>query len=234
MLNECLTVMVSRPELSPKTLLNIGNPQKGNEDTADRDARPKTPSPLNDIKIYGEVSFTHKVSPAVPSTVVTGRVDYGIGRVLNTRFQDAADRRRRCFYSLLLLVEAKYELNFAYALAQLVVYLGSLHQSRLQRLRPDATVYGLATDGYVFQFVKITHDGTLLQSKIFSILFGDMKKILGCLRHILEETASRSPKSAPDRNWDDAEADESDPLMDVDDRKSMILPFVEEDEEDEV
>ena len=65
MLNECLMVMVSRPEISPKSLLYIGNPQKGlNEikNPGDGDARPKTPSPLNDIKIYGEVSFTHKVN----------------------------------------------------------------------------------------------------------------------------------------------------------------------------
>ena len=46
-LNEYLTVMVSRPELSPKTLLNIGNPQKGNENTGHGDARQKTPSSLN-------------------------------------------------------------------------------------------------------------------------------------------------------------------------------------------
>ena len=64
MLNECLTVMVSRPEISPTTLLNIGNPQKGlNEikNLNDGDGGPKSPSLLNDIKIYGEVSFTHNV-----------------------------------------------------------------------------------------------------------------------------------------------------------------------------
>jgi hypothetical protein len=90
MLNECLTVMVSRPEISPKSLWNIGNPQKGlNEikNTGDGDA---TPSPLNDIKIYGEVSFTHKVISRTttrpsPNIVVGGRVDHSIGRILETR-----------------------------------------------------------------------------------------------------------------------------------------------------
>jgi hypothetical protein len=50
MLNECLTVMVSRPDISLKTLLNIGNPQKDlNEIETAGDARPKTASPLHDI-----------------------------------------------------------------------------------------------------------------------------------------------------------------------------------------
>ena len=111
MLNECLTVTVCRPEISPKSLLNtIRNPQKGlNEikNAGDSDARPKTPSPLIDIKIYGEVSFTHKVTSQ--ATVVRGCVDYGIGRILKTCLKNAVEQRKRRFYSLLLLVEAKFD-----------------------------------------------------------------------------------------------------------------------------
>ena len=74
--------------------------------------------------------FTHKVIiPATPSTVVSGRVDYSIGRVLDTRAKDTVDQRRRRFYSPLLLAEA---LCVNFALAQLVVYLGSLrHMKRV-------------------------------------------------------------------------------------------------------
>ena len=82
MLNECLTVIVSRPENFSEDPLNIGNPQKDLSNAGDGDARPNTLSPLNDIKIYGEVSFTYKVTATHPSLdiVVGGRVDYGIGR----------------------------------------------------------------------------------------------------------------------------------------------------------
>ena len=67
MLNECLTVMVSRPEISPKTLLNIRNPQKClNEDAVDGDARLKTPNPLTDIKIYGTCLSLTKLLHVVP------------------------------------------------------------------------------------------------------------------------------------------------------------------------
>ena len=92
--------------LLQNTLLNIGNLQKGPneiENAGDGGARqPKTRSPLDDIKIYGEVSFTHRIisrSPTCPSSniVVRGRVDHAIGLILNTRFKDAVDKRR--FYS---------------------------------------------------------------------------------------------------------------------------------------
>ena len=236
MLNECLTVTVCRPEISPKSLLNIGDPQKGlNEikNAGDGDARPKTPSPLNDIKIYGEVSFTHKVISRrttrrlSSNIVVSGGVDHVIGRILETRVMNAVKQRKRRFYSLLILVDAKFERSASQALAQLIVYLASLHQSRLQRNRLDASVYGLVSDGYFFIFVKITHDGTVMLSRQLDALQGDMKKVLGCLKHILEITASRSPKSTLERNdgdSDDDEVDESDPQLHLDDNKFMNPP----------
>ena len=241
MLNECLSVMVSRPEISPKTLLNLRNTQKGlDEDADDGDTRPKTPNPVNDIKIYGEVSFTHKViSRSSPDIIVGGRVDYGIGHILKAKahVKDAVDRRRRFFYSLLLLVEAKFDQSVVQALDQLIVYLASLRQSRLQRNRPDASVYGVASDGYVFIFVQISHDGTVLLSRNFDIVRkGEMKKVLGCLRHILEVTANRSPGSTPERNDNDRdhdEEDESDPSLNLDDNEYMNSPVGGEDEEDD-
>jgi hypothetical protein len=98
----------------------------------------------------------------------------------------------------------------------------------LQRNRLDASVYGLVSDGYEFIFVKITHDGTVMLSRQLDILRkGDMKKVLGCLKHILEITASRSPKSTPERNdgdRDNDEVDESDPPLNLDDNEFMYPP----------
>jgi hypothetical protein len=185
-------------------LLNIGNPQKGlNEIKTDGDARP---SPLHDIKIYGEVSLTHKIISETttlpsPNIVVGGRVDHGIGLVLKPEYRAAIDERKRRFYSLLLLVEAKIYKNVASAMTQLIVYLASLRQSRVQQKRTDTSVYGLASDGFVFIFVKISHDGTVMRSRRFDMLDGEM--IPGCLKYVLEITASRSPKSTPGRNDSD-------------------------------
>ena len=172
--------------------------------------------------------------------VVAGRVDRAIGHILNIRVKDIVDQRKRCFYSLLLLVQAKKfdrSLSVDHALDQLIVYLASLRQSRLQRNRLDASVYGLSSDGYLFIFVKITHDGTVMLSRKFDILRkGDMKKVLGCLKHILEVTASKSPKLMPQRydgDRDNDKLDESDPLLNLDDNKFMNSPVDGEDEEDD-
>ncbi|KAF8227706.1 hypothetical protein L208DRAFT_1405029, partial [Tricholoma matsutake] len=222
MLNECLTVM------------------KGLDITTADDARPKTPNPLHDIKIYGKVSFAHTIIPRptmLPShnIVVSGRVDHAIGRILKSRANIATEQRKRGFYSLLLLTEAKFHNSVDHAIPQLIVYRASLHQSRLQRNRTDASVYGLASDGYVFIFVKISHDGTVMRSRQFDILAGEMKKVLGCLQYVLEMTASRSPKSTPERFDDDKnEVDESDPPLNLDDTKFMTPPVSGRDEEDEV
>ena len=234
--------MVSRPDISLKTLLNIGNPQKGlNKIETAGDARTKTPGPLHDIKIYGEVPFTHKVISRTttlpsPNIVVCGRVDHGIGRILESHAKNATDQRKRRFYSLLLLVEAKCNASVYQAIPQLIVYLAGLRQSRLERNRTDTSVYGVASNGYVFVFINISHDGTVMRSRRFDILEGDMKIVLGCLTYVLEITASRSPKSMPERNVDDRdndEVDESDPSLNVDDSKFMKPPLGEEDEEDE-
>jgi len=225
LLNDCLTVM------------------KGDEVEVEAagDTRPKTPDPWSDIKVYGEVSFTHKVISRTttlpsPNIVVGGRVDHGIGRILKSPAKNATDQRKRRFYSLLLLVEAKFHGSVAQAIPQLIVYLAALRQSRLERNRTDTSLYGLASDGYVFVFLKISQDGTVMQSRRFNLLEGHLKKVLGCLTHVLEITASRSPKSTPERNVDDRdndEVDESDPPLNVDDNKFMKPPLGEEDEEDE-
>jgi len=225
----------------PEDPLNIGGIQKADNvevEGAAGDSRPKTPNPWSDIKIYGEVSFTHKVIPQATApprnVVISGRVDHGIGRVLD-RAENAAEHRKRSFYSLLLLVEAKFEGNVEHALPQLIVYLASLHQSRLQRNRKDATVYGVASDGYVFIFVKISHDGTVMRSRIFDVFGGEMKKVLLCLKHILETTASRSPTSTPEKTAGDNSNDETvepDPEIDLNDNPFQKGPEDADDEED--
>jgi len=131
-----------------------------------------------------------------PATVVSGRVDHGIGITLKSRAKNTPNRR---FHSLLLVVEAKFERSVDRALPQLVVYLASLHQSRLRRLRSDASVYGLASDGYVFIFVTISHEGVLKLSKRFDVLQGDLKVVLGCLEYVLEMTANMSPTLTPEK-----------------------------------
>jgi hypothetical protein len=69
------------------------------------------------------------------------------------------------FHSLLLCVESKVDGILVNALGQLVVYLASLRQSRIDRGKKDSSVYGVVTDGFIYIFVTITHEGVLKKSR---------------------------------------------------------------------
>lgn len=109
-------------------------------------------------------------------------------------------------------------MNIADPLQQLVVYLGCLHQSRINRGKADSSVYGAATDGFRYVFVAVTHEGLLKESKHFNIS-GELPVVLGCLRYILEKATS---------GVDDT--DDTDEILDVNERKADDS----DDEDDEV
>jgi hypothetical protein len=166
---------------------------------AAEDSRLQTPKRWDDIKIFGEVPFSHQViSPPMESfplgIFINGRVDYAIGVVLKSGAKHEHYKRR---FQSRLLVEAKFERGVELALPELLVYLACLHQSRLQRLRSDASVYGLVSDGFAFIFVAILHDGVVQLSRRFDVLQGDLRVVLGCLKYVLEKTANML---APERN----------------------------------
>jgi hypothetical protein len=133
---------------------------------------------------------------------------------------------KRRFQSLLLVVEAKTAFNLTRALPELVVYLASIHQSRLQRQRRDATVCGVVSDGYSYIFVTITHDGVLKQSRRFEAAQGDTRKVLGCLKYILEMSANMSPNLTPEQDGGEPVEDHSDgeSSMDIDDNGYVTPP----------
>jgi len=197
-----------------------------------REGSTAPPCRFRDIKAFGEVSFSHTITsmdgPSQSSyqssysgVTVNGRVDHSIGRVIP--FHNSAHKQK--FQSLLLLVEAKVQDSVETAFAQLVIYLGALYQSRVSRKRRDASVYGVASDGYIYIFVTITHQGDLKQSRSFDIIStpNDLAAVLGCLKFLLEKSASMTPNRTPEKNTEYFEHvdDDVDPALDPHDN-----PFV--------
>jgi len=131
-------------------------------------------------------------------------VDYGVGIV---SFGPKVPNRR--FHSLLIAVEAKQADNFESALPQLIVYLACLRQGREVRGRRDCSVYGVTSDGYSFRFVTITHEGVVKVSRTFSISWGDLQRIKGCITYILRTTMERSPTVTPEKTINQSSADET-------------------------
>ena len=93
--------------------------------------------PPDDLRIYGEVTFNHEVLPrsetptTSPRLSVSGRLDYGIGRVIN-RAGSAETQRRSRFQCFMVIVQAKAQFAVGLAVPQLLAYLACLRQSRLE------------------------------------------------------------------------------------------------------
>lgn len=229
LLCECIAAMVSWLDILLAILLKHKKLQKGNTSTQPTDGR-RTPTSWDSVKVHCEVSFSHAVNPisTIPKDIIVGgRVDHGVGIVIRSN-----KTPNRLFHSLLLCVESKFHGSLFNALAQLVVYLACLRQSRSNRGRRDTSVYGVATDGLSYVFVTITHEGVLKLSRQFDVMQGDLPTVLGCLQYILEMTMSMTPNSTPEKGRskksDEFEAD-ADPPIDVDD--NPLFPGHHDDEE---
>ena len=222
-LNEVLTVMVSIVVIMHSVSIHLH--QKGNQIRPEsQDHNQCTPTQWDTVKIFGDFSFSHTISrpsnkryaPEFVGTNVNGRVDRGIGRFVTHDHSNTRTSRRRPFVfkqrfqCLLLIVEAKTAYNLGHVIPQLVVYMGSIHQSRRQQNRRDATVYGAVSDGYSYTFVTITHDGVLKQSKLFEVPQGDTGTILGCIKYILGAASSNV-------TLEGGSSDEGDSDIDIDD-----------------
>ena len=117
-----------------------------------------------------------------------------------------------------------------------MVYLACLRESRLQRNRKDASVHGVASDGYEFIFVTITHAGVLKRSKTFNPHeTRELWAVMGCLKYILEMAATGSPNLTLERSgsWQvSVESDPGDPIQ-VDDSEYFYKPTNEDEDEGE-
>jgi hypothetical protein len=154
--------------------------------------------------------------PTTPKTIIGGRIDHGVGIVIKSTSKTKVPGNR-LFHSLLLCVEAKFHGILNDALAQLVVYLACLRQSRINRGRSNTSVCGVATDGLSYVFVTITHEGILKESKLFNVMY-DLSTVLGCLRYILysEMAKSMSPEKEALQKSDELEEVDGDDLIDLD------------------
>lgn len=181
---------------------------EGNLDTMANNM-PRTPTLISfsDVTACGEVGFKQLLE--TKKTTITGRIDYGIGRVLSSD-SDTASRKR--FQSLVLVIEAKADGWMAKALPQLLVYLASIRQSREARGRSDTSVYGVASDGFNWRFVMITDSGLIKLSQPFNTIIPENTKlVLECLAFMIETAASMSPNTIPEKGERAVEVGQGDP-----------------------
>lgn len=98
--------------------------------------------------------------------------------------------RTRPYYSCLLIVEAKRDGRVDDARGQLLGYMACVHAQRQLTKRRDTDVYGIATDGYKYEFVVIDHAGVVSISERVDITIdvNKIKRVLASIIYILEKT----------------------------------------------
>jgi len=225
-------VLVSWLQISLVILLTHKRLQQGKvpaiSPTQPTEGGRRTPTPWDGVKVHCEVSFTHPINhiPTSDDIVVGGRVDHGVGIVIRSGKKKAFNQ---LFHSLLLCIEAKFNGRLTDAFTQLIVYLGSLRQSRINRGRSNTSVYGVATDGLCYVFVTITHQGVIKKSRHFDIMQGDLATVLGCLKYILETAMSMTLTEKGMQKTNNELEDDTDDPINLDD-----TPYLQHNDDDEL
>lgn len=176
----------------------------------------RTPTQLTRMQLFGEMDLEYTRPPSESDTSITpaiyqytGRCDYSIGIALRPPLMSG--KKSPLHISVLLVCEAKKHNNIAAAVNQLFGYLGILHAERKSAgKRRDCTTYGVATDGYKWVFVKVTHTGKVLKSPDMDITIDGGCAVLRALVFVLRESMKlQTPENSPAR-YDEDYDDDSD------------------------
>ncbi|KAF8418322.1 hypothetical protein EV426DRAFT_679850, partial [Tirmania nivea] len=195
LLNTCL-ILLKGMKFDPLTGSRIHN----SEPTFAGDAGDANiqPNPFaNSILVNGEVSLEW----TDPDTLVTwsGRIDYAIGIVhpgaTTSHFPPTTSalpekKPRLPYQAYLLVVEAKQSQDVDSAKAQLFGYLAVLHKLRKRNggTTSSREVYGIATDGLEWVFLRITEDGVMQVGRRIELEEGpeQIRSVVGAVVGILQ------------------------------------------------
>lgn len=200
------------------------------DDTSQTRDRSYTLSKYHHLQVFAEFSihYTHHET----QRSYTGKVDYGIGLV--PAGTSAGARHSRPYYSCLMVAKAKRDGEVDSARGQLLGYMACVRAQREFMKRRDVDVYGIATDGFCYEFVTIDQRGCVRVSERLDMRNPEnIKKVLGTIVFILEKAFElMTPLPSPDGKTGLVEEQQPlvDPVLSVDET-DYLRPPVEEEEE---
>ncbi|KAF8416446.1 hypothetical protein EV426DRAFT_705910 [Tirmania nivea] len=191
MLIECICILVNNMPQTPQALPRVTDllAQDGYAQRIDDTSHSQTRPPIPTIKLFGDITCTFNFG----DKWYAGRLDCSIGIPLsvapvaapcsddptNDSFQGPN------FFCLLAIVEAKTNQSLEAARTQLLGYLGHIHSWRKAQGRTIPTVYGVVTDGMIWQFVEITAEGVVRDSERVNIAIGGLGAIDKIMRAVI-------------------------------------------------
>ena len=78
--------------------------------------------------------------------------------------------------------------------------MGLVHSYRKDERKQNAVVYGAASDGLIFRFLRIDNDGNWSQSRLWEWGMGDKGKIYSVFRSLIRIAALSCPTTSSIKN----------------------------------
>jgi len=150
---------------------------------------PKSTFQLLPIKIFPEMSLSVQVEKGGQEWLVSGIADWAMGYGDRAELEDG---------TVLLAIEAKRKENVSNAEAQLLAYLATIRQLRIQANKINVMTQGFFSDGEIYRFICICNNGTVMKSRHYDIpLKHELKSVFNFLLSMLITATESSPNTSP-------------------------------------
>jgi hypothetical protein len=121
--------------------------------------------------------------------LVSGIADWALGYGERAALEDG---------TVMIAVEAKRTENLGQAKGQLLAYLATIRQLRIQAGKINVMTQGFYSDGQEYTFVCIRNDGSVMFSVTYNLLHkGKLKTVFNFLLGMLDTAAKSSPHTSP-------------------------------------
>jgi hypothetical protein len=151
---------------------------------------PKSPFQPLPIKVFPEMALSAQVKRCGREWHISGIADWAMGYGDRAALEDG---------TVLLAVEAKRRKFLFGAEAQLLAYLATIRQLRIQANKKNVMTQGFYSDGENYRFLCIRNDGTVMKSLPYdvSIRSRQLKSVFNFLLGMLITAAESSPNTSP-------------------------------------
>jgi hypothetical protein len=150
---------------------------------------PKSTSQPLPIKVFPEMSLSVRVEKGGQEWSVSGIADWAIGYGDRGALEDGA---------VLLAIKAKRVENLSDAEAQLLTYLATIRQLRIQANKKNVMTQGFFSDGDSYRFICIRNNGTVMKSRQYDVYYSpDLKSVFNFLLGMLITATESSPNTSP-------------------------------------
>ena len=142
------------------------------------------------IKVFPEMALSVQVKRGGREWHITGIADWAMGYGDRAVLEDGP---------ILLAVEAKRQKLLFDAEAQLLAYLATIRQLRIQANKKNVMTQGFYSDGENYRFLCIRNNGTVMKSISYDVSMhgGHLKSVFNFLLSMLITAAESSPNTSP-------------------------------------